>query len=86
MARSALPIRSSASISENGSSEPANRRWLLRALRASVTELLEALESPDPYCPVIRGEDRTLNVRMAPSRELPKLESACTTIVTARRA
>ncbi|HLL28049.1 MAG TPA: radical SAM protein [Xanthobacteraceae bacterium] len=48
--------------------------------------LLEALDRPDPYCPVIRGEGRTLNIRMAASRELPKLESACTTIVTARGA
>lgn len=48
--------------------------------------LLEAIDSPDPYCPVVRGEDRTLRVRMASSRELPKLESACTTIVMARAA
>ncbi len=46
--------------------------------------LLDALDSADPYCPIIRGEDRTLKVRMATSRELPKLESACTTIVVAR--
>jgi hypothetical protein len=46
--------------------------------------LVDALDSPDPYCPVVRGEDRRLQVRMATSRELPKLESACTTIVTAR--
>ena len=48
--------------------------------------LLEALDDPDPYCPVIRGEDRRLAVQMATSRDLPKLESACTTIVTARSA
>jgi radical SAM protein with 4Fe4S-binding SPASM domain len=48
--------------------------------------LLEAIDSPDPYCPVVRGEGRRLGVRMATSRELPKLESACTTIVTARPA
>jgi radical SAM protein with 4Fe4S-binding SPASM domain len=46
--------------------------------------LLDALDSPDPYCPIIRGTARTLQIRMATSRELPKLESACTTIVTAR--
>lgn len=46
--------------------------------------LVDALDSPDPYCPVIRGENRRLTVRMARSRELPKLESACTTIVMAR--
>jgi radical SAM protein with 4Fe4S-binding SPASM domain len=46
--------------------------------------LLGAIDQPDPYCPVVRGEDRSLRVRMATSRELPKLESACTTIVMAR--
>jgi hypothetical protein len=46
--------------------------------------LQSALDEPDPYCPVVRGGDRKLNVRMATSRELPKLESACTTIVVAR--
>jgi radical SAM protein with 4Fe4S-binding SPASM domain len=46
--------------------------------------LLDAIESPDPYCPVVRGEDRRLDIQMVTSRELPKLESACTTIVTAR--
>ena len=46
--------------------------------------LLDAIDRPDPYCPVVRGEPRPLKVRMAASRELPKLESACTTIVTAR--
>jgi hypothetical protein len=47
---------------------------------------LGAIDKPDPYCPVARGEDRRLDIRMAKSRELPKLESACTTIVTARSA
>ncbi|MGI4952558.1 MAG: hypothetical protein ACRYGM_12205, partial [Janthinobacterium lividum] len=47
--------------------------------------LLDMLDQPDPYCPVIRGDDRRLQVRMAPSREMAKLESACTTIVMARR-
>jgi radical SAM protein with 4Fe4S-binding SPASM domain len=46
--------------------------------------LLDAVNAPDPYCPVVRGGDRKLKVQMARSRELPKLESACTTIVTAR--
>jgi radical SAM protein with 4Fe4S-binding SPASM domain len=43
-----------------------------------------ALDAPDPYCPIVRGGDRKLSVQMASSRELPKLESACTTIVMAR--
>jgi radical SAM protein with 4Fe4S-binding SPASM domain len=46
--------------------------------------LADALEAPDPYCPIVRGGERKLKVRMAASRELPKLESACTTIVMAR--
>jgi radical SAM protein with 4Fe4S-binding SPASM domain len=47
--------------------------------------LMDALGDPDPYCPVVRGDERRLHIRMAPQRDLPKLESACTTIVTARR-
>jgi radical SAM protein with 4Fe4S-binding SPASM domain len=47
-------------------------------------QLLHKLDEPDPYCPVVRGDCRKLNVQMATSRELPKLESACTTIVMAR--
>lgn len=43
-----------------------------------------AVDQPDPYCPVVRGEVRRLTPQMAKSRELPKLESACTTIVIGR--
>jgi radical SAM protein with 4Fe4S-binding SPASM domain len=43
-----------------------------------------ALHQPDFYCPIVRGETQKLEVRMAPLRELPKAESACTTIVIAR--
>lgn len=46
--------------------------------------LMNALGEPDPYCPIVRGEDRRLAVRQAAAREMPKLESACTTIVIAR--
>ena len=46
--------------------------------------LMDALAEPDPYCPVMRGEERKLAVRMAPQRNMAKLESACTTIVMAR--
>jgi radical SAM protein with 4Fe4S-binding SPASM domain len=45
-----------------------------------------ALAQPDCYCPVIRGERPRLHIRMAASRDLPKLSSSCTTIVTARGA
>jgi hypothetical protein len=43
-----------------------------------------ALGEPDPYCPIVRGEWRRLTIRHATAREMPKLESACTTIVIAR--
>lgn len=46
--------------------------------------LMERLDQVDPYCPIVRGESRPLAISMAPARELPKLESACTTIVQAR--
>src|SRR5262249_52599843 len=45
--------------------------------------LLRALGQPDPYCPVVRGGDRKLEGQMATSPELPKLGSACTTILMA---
>src|SRR5208337_2552576 len=45
-----------------------------------------ALLEPDYYCPVVRGEHRTLQVRMAATRDLPKLSSSCTTVVIAREA
>ena len=43
-----------------------------------------ALLQPDYYCPIIRGERPRLEVRMAASRDLPKLSSCCTTVVIAR--
>jgi radical SAM protein with 4Fe4S-binding SPASM domain len=43
-----------------------------------------ALYQPDFYCPIIRGETQKLEMRMAPAYDLPKSESACTTIVIAR--
>jgi radical SAM protein with 4Fe4S-binding SPASM domain len=46
--------------------------------------LQSALDQPDFYCPVVRGRAEKLDVRMAAARELPKSESACTTIVIAR--
>ncbi len=46
--------------------------------------LQDALLEPDFYCPIIRGERPRLEVRMAPSRDLPKLNSCCTTVVMAR--
>lgn len=46
--------------------------------------LVGALAEPDPYCPIIKGEKRTIAIRMAAERDLPKLDSACTTIVIRR--
>jgi len=43
-----------------------------------------ALDQPDFYCPVVKGRVEKLEIRMAAARELPKGESACTTIVIAR--
>jgi len=47
-------------------------------------QLQEALDEPDTYCPIIRGERPRLDVRMAAARDLPKIGSACTTVVIAR--
>jgi radical SAM protein with 4Fe4S-binding SPASM domain len=47
-------------------------------------KLRGAIAQPDPYCPVVRGERPRLEVRMMPGPDLPKGESACTTIVMAR--
>jgi radical SAM protein with 4Fe4S-binding SPASM domain len=41
------------------------------------------LDSPDPYCPYARGEQVTLDWERARSEELPKMGSACTTVVSA---
>jgi radical SAM protein with 4Fe4S-binding SPASM domain len=43
-----------------------------------------AMQQPDCYCPVVRGERPRLHVRMAPTRNLPKFGSSCTTVVIAR--
>jgi radical SAM protein with 4Fe4S-binding SPASM domain len=42
------------------------------------------LSAPDVYCPIIRGERPRLEIRMAGNRDLPKLNSSCTTVVIAR--
>jgi radical SAM protein with 4Fe4S-binding SPASM domain len=44
------------------------------------------LSQPDPYCPIIRGEQPRLEIHMAANRDLPKLGSSCTTIVIARES
>src|ERR1700746_2922901 len=42
------------------------------------------INEPACYCPIVRGQGEKLEARMAAARELPKGESACTTIVIAR--
>ncbi len=58
-------------------------RALPRRLRRPATTA-QLLDQTDLYCPVVRGETRRLAIRMAEGRDLPKLDSACTTIVMAR--
>jgi radical SAM protein with 4Fe4S-binding SPASM domain len=43
-----------------------------------------ALLRPDGYCPIIRGERASLQIRLAATRDLPKFGSSCTTVVVAR--
>jgi radical SAM protein with 4Fe4S-binding SPASM domain len=43
-----------------------------------------ALLQPDFYCPIIREERRQIPIRMAATRDLPKVSSSCTTVVIAR--
>jgi radical SAM protein with 4Fe4S-binding SPASM domain len=41
------------------------------------------LDEPDPYCPFVQGEQIQLHWERAVSQDLPKLGSACTTVVSA---
>ena len=43
-----------------------------------------ALPQPDYYCPIVRGQRPNLDIRMAATRDLPKVSSSCTTVVIAR--
>jgi len=45
--------------------------------------LLGAAGEPDPYCPFARGDRIVLDWERAAAGELPKVGSACTTVVTA---
>lgn len=46
--------------------------------------LLDQLDRPDPYCPVMRGERKPLRITLAEGRALAKSDSACTTVVMAQ--
>jgi radical SAM protein with 4Fe4S-binding SPASM domain len=43
-----------------------------------------ALQQPDSYCPIIRGEHPRLEVHTVAGRDRPKISSSCTTVVIAR--
>jgi radical SAM protein with 4Fe4S-binding SPASM domain len=64
--------------------EPCELREACGGGCAGRRQLDRALDRPDRYCPIVRGERRRLPMRLAPGRDLPKAGSACTTIVMAR--
>jgi len=66
--------------------EPCEFRESCHGGCAGRRRLQGALNQPDPYCPIIRGERPHLEFRMAASRDLPKVSSSCTTVVIAREA
>ena len=53
---------------------------------ASRRLLRGALDEPDEFCPIVRGDALTLAWARDAGRDLPKSGSACTTIVAARPA
>jgi radical SAM protein with 4Fe4S-binding SPASM domain len=64
--------------------QPCEFRDSCRGGCAGRRRLQDALLQPDCYCPIIRGERPRLEIRMAATRDLPKLSSSCTTVVMAR--
>jgi radical SAM protein with 4Fe4S-binding SPASM domain len=64
--------------------EPCEFRHSCHGGCAGRRRLQGALLQPDFYCPMIRGERPSLEFRMAANRDLPKLNSSCTTVVIAR--
>ena len=64
--------------------EPCQFRESCHGGCAGRRRLQGALLQPDFYCPIIRGERPKLEIRMAENRDLPKLNSSCTTVVIAR--
>jgi radical SAM protein with 4Fe4S-binding SPASM domain len=65
---------------------PCEFRESCRGGCAGRRRLQGALLQPDFYCPIVRGDRPRLPVRMTANRDLPKLNSSCTTIVIAREA
>jgi radical SAM protein with 4Fe4S-binding SPASM domain len=76
------PFRAARSLPK--ACEPCEFRDTCRGGCAGRRRLRGALEAPDPYCPIVRGDRQPLAVHLLPSRDLPKSESACTTIVMGR--
>jgi len=66
--------------------EPCQFRATCHGGCAARRRLQGAPLQPDHYCPIIRGEHPSLPIRLAAARDLPKLNSSCTTIVIAREA
>ena len=64
--------------------EPCEFRQACGGGCAGRRQLDNALDRPDRYCPIVRGERRRLAARFATGRDLPKSGSACTTIVMGR--
>jgi radical SAM protein with 4Fe4S-binding SPASM domain len=65
---------------------PCEFRGSCRGGCAGRRRLEGALLEPDRYCPIVRGDRPILPIRMAAGRDLPKLNSSCTTVVIAREA
>jgi radical SAM protein with 4Fe4S-binding SPASM domain len=65
---------------------PCDFRESCRGGCAGRRRLQDALLEPDFYCPIVRGNRPALPIRMAARRDLPKLNSSCTTVVIAREA
>ena len=66
--------------------EPCEFRETCRGGCAGRRKLQGALDEPDMYCPIIRGQRPHLDIRMAAARDLPKVGSSCTTVVIARES
>ncbi|HKM47860.1 MAG TPA: radical SAM protein [Terriglobales bacterium] len=64
--------------------QPCEFRDSCRGGCAGRRRLQDALPQPDYYCPIVRGERPSLQIRMAETRDLPKVSSSCTTVVIAR--
>ena len=64
--------------------EPCEFRETCRGGCSGRRALQVALDEPDFYCPIVRGDRPRLEIKMAPERDLPKFGSSCTTVVIAR--